>query len=124
MHAGTRWSLLSVVAVAGSLVAASARVVGAQQTTKTELPDSLIKLAKVTEHAARVTAQAKTPHGRVKAVELERENGHLQYSYDMTVPGQPGITEVNVDAVTGVVLGVHHEGAQDEAAEAAPEHKP
>ncbi|HWZ59958.1 MAG TPA: PepSY domain-containing protein, partial [Gemmatimonadaceae bacterium] len=59
--------------------------------------------------------------GTIKAVELERENGHLQYSYDVTVAGQSGITEVNVDAMTGTVLGVHRETAADEAKEAAAE---
>jgi uncharacterized membrane protein YkoI len=123
MRAVTRWSLLSVIAVAGSLIVTSTRVVGAQQVVKRDLPDSLLKVAKVGEHAARLTAQAKVPHARVEAVELEREDGHLQYSYDMKVPGQAGTTEVNVDAVTGAVLGVHHEGALDEAKEGAAEAK-
>lgn len=123
MQAVTRWSLLTVIAIAGSLVATPARVVGAQQAVKTDLPDSLLKLAKVAEHAARLTARARVPGGRVEAVELEREAGHLQYSYDVKVPGHVGITEVNVDAMTGAVLGVHHEVAADEAKEAAAEVK-
>ena len=123
MYAITRWSLLTVIAIAGSLVATPARVVGAQQAIKTDLPDSLLKLARVGEHAARLTAQAKVPRGRVEAVEIEREAKHLQYSYDVKVPGQAGITEVNVDAMTGAVLGVHREVAADEAKEAAAEVK-
>ena len=62
---------------------------------------------------------AKAPTGTVQEVERERENGHLQYSYDIKVPGQEGITEVNVDALTGSVIGVEHEGA--EAGEKTPE---
>jgi uncharacterized membrane protein YkoI len=76
---------------------------------KMELPDSLVAKAKVTETEARKVAVAKVPKGTLTAVELERENGHLQYSYELTVPGQSGITEVNVDAMTGKVLGVSKE---------------
>jgi Peptidase propeptide and YPEB domain len=123
MHAVMRWSLLSVVVIGGSLCATSSQVVGAQQTVTTHLPDSLLKLARVGEHAARLTAEARVPHARVAAVELERENGHLQYSYDLKVPGQSGTTEVNVDALTGAVLGAHHEGALDEAKEVAAKPK-
>ena len=81
----------------------------ALQQIKMELPDSLVKQAKVTEAVARKTAMAKVPKGTLTAVELEREKGHLQYSYDLTVPGESGITEVNVDAITGKVLGVGKE---------------
>jgi uncharacterized membrane protein YkoI len=80
----------------------------AQQIT-TDLPDSLAAKAKVSEPVARAKAKARVPLGTPTAVELERENGHLQYSYDLTVPGRKDITEVNVDAITGAVLSVHHE---------------
>lgn len=123
MHAVMRWSLLSVVAIGGSLVAPSVRVAGAQQAVKTHLPSSLLKLARVGEHTARMTAQASVPSARVTAVELERESGHLQYSYDMKVPGQSGTTEVNVDAMSGAILGTHHEAALDEAKEQAADAK-
>lgn len=81
----------------------------AAQEIKTELPDSLVAKARITEAAARKTAMAKVPNGTATAVELEREHGHLQYSYDFTIPGETDITEVNVDAVTGKVLGVQKE---------------
>lgn len=123
MHTVTRWASLSVVAVAGSLLVTSARVAGSQQAVKADLPDSLLKVARVRETVARVTAQARVPHARVIAVELEREDGHLQYSYDMKVPGQSGTTAVNVDAMTGAVLGAHHEAALDEAKETAADAK-
>lgn len=81
---------------------------GAQQ-IKTELPDSLVAQAKITEAAARKTATAAVKKGTPTAVELEREKGHLQYSYDFTVPGETDVTEVNVDALTGKLLGVAKE---------------
>jgi len=88
------------------------------QGIKTSLPDSLVKQAKVTEATARKTAMAKVPAGKLQEIELERESGKLQYSYSFKVSGQDGETEVNVDAVTGAVLGVEHETAADEAKEA------
>ena len=58
----------------------------------------LQKEAKIPEATARATALAQVPNGTVKASELERENGKLIYSYDITVPGKTGTEEVNVDA--------------------------
>lgn len=109
------------VLLAGCLC--GARVARAQLPVKVELPDSLVRRAKVSETDARKTASAKVPKGTIVAVELEREHGHLQYSYDVTTPGQSGTTEVNVSAITGKVLGVQHEDAATEAKEGAEEHK-
>ncbi len=78
----------------------------------------LVSEAKVTETTARATALARVPHGTVKSEELEREKGHLIYSYDIQVAGKNGIDEVNVDAMTGRVLAVHHEGPKEEGKEA------
>jgi uncharacterized membrane protein YkoI len=110
-------------AVASLLTALSAGVAHAQQAVKVDVPDSLAAQAKVDEATARKTALARVPKGTIQAVELEREGKHLQYSYDVKVPGRAGITEVNVDALTGAVIGVQHEGAKTEAAEAASEAK-
>jgi uncharacterized membrane protein YkoI len=119
----SRW-LARALIVAACAAGAAATSAGAQQSIKLDIPDSLMAKAKVTEPTARQTAQAKVPRGTIQSGELEHENGHLQYSYDIKVPGRSGITEVNVDALTGAVLGVAHEGAQTEAGEAAAERKP
>ena len=113
-------SLFSVV-LGGVALVLGVQVAHAQGAVKTTLPDSLVKQAKVAEPAARKTALAKVPKGRLAAVELEKEKGHLQYSYDFKVPGQSGVTEVDVDAVTGAVIAVAHEDAAAEAKEAAQE---
>jgi uncharacterized membrane protein YkoI len=78
---------------------------------------------KITESVARAIAQAKVPHGKVKSHELERESGHLIYSYDFVVPGKSGIDEVNIDAMTGKVIAVEHEGHKAEKKELAKEKK-
>lgn len=114
-----RWKLMVVATgllVLSALAAApSAR---AQDTIRTDFPPRLVRLARVPEATARARALARVPHGTVRSAELERENGHLQYSYDIAVPHQQGITEVNVDAVSGKVLSVGHEGPREEAKEA------
>jgi uncharacterized membrane protein YkoI len=49
------------------------------------------------------------PNGTIKESELEKESGHLQWSFDMATPGEKDITEVNIDAMTGVVLNIGKE---------------
>src|SRR2546422_261056 len=61
---------------------------------------------KVSLQSARSIATAKVPGGRIKSHELEREHGHLIYSFEFVVPGKSGIDEVNVDAMNGTVLAV------------------
>ena len=91
---------------------------------KKDLPDSLVREAKIAESAAAATALAKVPNGKLAGVELEREGGKLLYSYDIKVAGKKGIDEVQVDAMTGGVIGkVVHESAAAEKKEAADETK-
>jgi len=91
---------------------------------KKDLPDSLVRAAKVTEAAAAATALAKVPNGAIESVELEREGGKLLYSYDIKVAGKSGIDEVQVNAVTGDIVGkVVHESPAAEKKEAADEAK-
>lgn len=115
--------LNKIITTAAAVIACT--VVGAQSTAaqapqyKRDVPDSLAKAATVTEAAATATAQKRIPQGTIQAMELEREKGHLMYSYDFKVPGKSGIDEVNVDAMTGKVLHVAHEGPAQEKKEAA-----
>jgi uncharacterized membrane protein YkoI len=118
---------------AGTLFAAGTQVKTTKTTTTTtqttapvhsDIPADLAKDAKITLDAARATALAKVPNGAVRSEELEKEHGKLIYSFDIAVPGKPGIEEVNVSAVTGKVLNKHHESSKDEKKEAAKEHKP
>ena len=109
-------AVAAALAVAGS----SSR---AQATYKRQIPDSLVKAAKITEAAAAEAAQKRVPKATIASVELERENGRLIYSYDMTTKGKPGVDEVNVDAVTGKIISVAHESPVTEKKEAAAEAK-
>src|SRR5437588_527011 len=99
-----KFTLISAAAIALAL----AGVAGAQQAgMKRDLPDSLMKEAKVTESAALAVAKKAVPKGEVAAIELEREGGKLIYSMDVKTPGKSGIDEVNVDARLSRCLHVH-----------------
>ena len=110
-----------LVVAALAFAAASA---GAQETYKKDIPDSLAKRAKVAESAAAETAQKRVPKGKIQAVELEMEKGKLMYSYELKTEGKSGTDEVNVNAITGKVIGVSHESEAAEKKEAAAEKKP
>lgn len=90
---------------------------------KRDVPDSLAKAATISEAVATAAAQKRIPKGAIQAMELERENGHLMYSYDFKTQGRSGIDEVNVDANTGKVLHVGHESPATEKKEAAADVK-
>ncbi|MEP6849826.1 MAG: PepSY domain-containing protein [Acidobacteriota bacterium] len=60
--------------------------------------------------------------GRIKSSELEREHGKMIYSFDIRTANR-GITEVNIDAVTGAVIAVTAETAAGEAKEKADDKK-
>lgn len=79
--------------------------------------DRLMCEAKVTKKAAVQTALAKVPGGAIKEGDLEKEHGRLQWSFDVATPGSKEITEVNVDAITGKIISVQKESAENEAKE-------
>ena len=76
---------------------------------------------RVSADSARAAALEKVPGGHVKSHELEREGGRWIYSYDISVPGKPGVEEVHVDAKSGEVLSQKHESAATERRETAKE---
>lgn len=102
--------LIGSVTIAAGLVLASGCA-----THRSEA--ALERQAKVTKNQAQAIALAKVPNGTVKECEIEKEHGKLIWSFDITTPGTEGVTEVNVDALTGDVVGVGHESAVDEAKE-------
>lgn len=107
------------IAIAAALTAGTAGVAAAQQQGKPipEETPGLAKQATVAPDAARRAALARVPGATIQGEELEREHGHLLYSFDLKVPGKSGIEEVQIDAKTGAFLGREHEGPAAEAAE-------
>jgi uncharacterized membrane protein YkoI len=113
---------VSTLAITCALVCTAAHRASAQQaatpSTKSNIDPALAAQAKITLDSARTIALQRVPHGSVASEELERENGHLIYSFDVKVENKSGIQEVNINALTGRVLGVHHEGPAAERKEA------
>ncbi len=89
------------------------------ESEKGERKESMAKLqaeARVSKADAEKIALAKVPGGTIKEGELEKEKGKLIWSFDIATPGTKDITEVNIDAITGVVIAVDKETpAQQEA---------
>jgi hypothetical protein len=101
----------------------AAAPLAAQGVTVKEDKPGLLKKAKITAEAATATAQARVPKGRIVSAEIEEEKGNLIFSFDIKTDGKTGIDEVNVDAITGRVLGVEHETPGAEAKEKVAEKK-
>ena len=119
---------VSAVVAALALGAVVAAAQGTSPSYKRDVPAKLAKQAKISEDSAAKIAHAKIPNGKIEAVELESENGKLQYSYDIKVAGKSGIEEVNVNAMDGTLVGVEHESAatvkKEHAAEKMEKKKP
>ena len=109
------------IAVALALSVALGVAATAPVAAHTSAKGKLAAQAKVSMKTARATALAKVPGGRIQAAELEREHGKLIYSFDIRVPGKPGIEEVQVDAINGEVVSVAHESPRAERKEARKE---
>jgi len=118
---------MKYAALAAALVAlvVAAPVARAQAPTyQRDVPAALAKRARITEDSAVAVARKRIPNGTIQALELENENGRLIYSFDIKVPGKRGIDEVNVNAMSGRIVGdVEHESAAQVKKEAAQEAK-
>ena len=117
---------ISALSVAGALLVAFAPFAHAQGTMSagsSKMDPKLAAEAKISLDSARAIALRKVPHSTVASEELEREHGRLIYSFDMKVAKRTGIQEVNVNAITGAVIGVHHETSAAEHREKKAEMK-
>jgi hypothetical protein len=83
----------------------------------------LMKQAKITKAEAEQIALAKVSHGIVKSAEIEKEKGHLVWSFDIAQPGTHDITECLIDAKTGKIVSTQTESPRDQAKEAAADKK-
>ncbi|MDB6095120.1 MAG: peptidase [Verrucomicrobia bacterium] len=79
--------------------------------------------AKISQETAIKTALESVPNGKIQSAEIEKENGKLVWSFDISVPDSKNITEVQVDAMTGKVVSTEVETPQDQAKEAAADNK-
>lgn len=116
-----------MLALAGAFLVTAARSGVAQQASANpgspKMDPKLAVAAKISLDSARAIALQAVPRGTVASEELEREHGRLIYSFDIKVPGRQGIEEVNVNAITGAIVGVHHESPASEQREKRAEAK-
>jgi Peptidase propeptide and YPEB domain len=89
---------------------------------KEDAPGLLAK-AHVTPDSARALARARVPAAEIAEEGIEMEHGKLVYSFDMKTRGRRGIDEVVIDAVSGAIISVEHEGPAQEAAERAQDER-
>jgi uncharacterized membrane protein YkoI len=101
-----------VVAALALVVATGARAAAEESQEK------LLREAKVDRSHAEVIALGRARGGKVKSAEIEREHGHLVWSFDITLPNTSDIMEVQVDAKTGKVVAVEKENPSQQAKEA------
>jgi len=86
-------------------------------------PGQAEQQAKITKAEAEQIALAKVSHGIVKSAEIEKEKGHLVWSFDIARSGTRDITEILVDAKTGKIVSTQTESLRDQAREAAADKK-
>jgi len=82
----------------------------------------LQKETKISMEKARGIALKRVKGGKIESGELEREHGKLIYSFDIKT-SRSGVTEVNVDAITGKIVTVQKENAAKEVLEKKQEAK-
>jgi len=109
--------------IAAGLFAGCASEKGEHSEKHARKQAKLMAEAKVSKEDAEKTAMAKIPNGTIKEAELEKEHGKLQWSFDMTTPDAKDTTEVNVDAISGDIISVEKESAENEAKEAEDKDK-
>jgi uncharacterized iron-regulated membrane protein len=112
-----------ILALFVSAAAPAALSAQAADTTIKQEHAGLLAQVKITPDSARAIARRTVPGAAIQSAEIENEDHKLIYSFDMKLPGKRGIEEVNIDALTGTVVGREHEDARSEANEAAHEHR-
>ncbi|HKK09095.1 MAG TPA: PepSY domain-containing protein [Gemmatimonadota bacterium] len=110
-----RFLLVLSTSVLGGLAAAAP--LRAQATGHDTVPRG----GRISRDSAAVVARSQVPGATIESAEYEHEGGRWVWSFDLEVPGRPGIQEVLVDASSGQVVSVQHESAAAEAGEAAQE---
>jgi uncharacterized membrane protein YkoI len=117
------YQLTPMLVVASVSLTAAATAQTTDIKVKEEKP-GLVAQAKISGDSAYRLATAKVPGGKAAMAELEIENGRLVFSFDLRVPDQKGIHEVQVDAKSGEIVSVEVESPAAEAKEKATARKP
>lgn len=95
-----------------TLIAACTFAAGRLSAQERNVPDSLVSKAKVSEDSARNVAVKRVP-GDVQAITLAKAHSRLVYTFKIQRSGKtPGVSDVQVSAMTGKVLSVRRESAK------------
>lgn len=113
---------MAATLLALSAVAANAQSAPMNKKMKEDAP-GLLARATVLPDSARAIARARIPAAQIADEGIEMEHGKLVYSFDMKTLGRRGIDEVVIDALSGAVISVDHEGPKAEAAERAQDER-
>jgi len=122
MKPATTSTKMKVTKILGIVVAGLLVGTGLNSAVAGEGKDKEAKLAaeaKVSKADAEKAALTKVPNGTVKESELEKEDGKLIWSVDISIPDSKDIKEVAVNAITGEVGAVETETEADQAKEKA-----
>lgn len=98
-------------------------VAGLSSAQAAQPTQALLSQAKISQEQATRTALTRQPNSTVRSVELEREHGKLVWSLDLAEAGKSGVSEIQIDALTGKIISQKTESAAQEASELANERK-
>ena len=93
------------------LAAACSLAAGNLAAQDRNVPDSLVAKAKISEDSARAIALKRVP-GDVQGVTLAKMKTRLVYTFKVQRKGRPGLTDVQVNAASGHVIGVRRESTK------------
>ena len=79
--------------------------------------------AKISKQEAEKIALTRVPDGTIKSAELETEHGKLIWSFDISRPQTPNITEIQVDAKKGLIVSEQTETPSQQATESQEDKK-
>lgn len=83
--------------------------------TKKDRKMEVVAKAELTREKAAKIALAKVPKGKIKQADLEMERGILMWSFEIAIPGSKLVAEVEINAVTGELVGLDIEAPNAEA---------
>jgi len=104
MTAGLALTLLAGVGVRADESREHARRERSHREAREREGLQVIARARLTRAQAERIARHHVPGGRIKEAELEMEDGVLQWTFDVAIPGSKLIADVEINAVTGKLL--------------------
>jgi uncharacterized membrane protein YkoI len=109
MHRSHGLTILLAAAVLVPIEAQAQQLRGTSTRGPASAPEAQLR-PKITQDAAQAAALGRVPHGTVAATDLKTEHGVLVYIFDIAVPGEEGLEELQISAADGSVVSARHLG--------------